>query len=105
MRCESVSLDSDEDETFIQQMSEVSQEAALVLVLEGWRPCLEQTKDMIRAVRAQVGKQKLIHLALLGKLTSGALKLSSEQFEAWKESISELRDPYIQLINLSPAHE
>ncbi len=102
--CKTISLDVNEDRGTLQRLDEVTRETAIVLVMEGWRPCLEQTKDMIRAIRQQVGEQRLIQIALVGKPINQSSVLSAELFNSWKASLSELRDPFLEPVNLCPAH-
>lgn len=101
--CAEVELDVDADRDVVSSQPEVT----LALVVAGWRPCLEQTKDYIRWLRKSGGAQRLLVIALIGKPVGGSFPepLSAEWLSSWKESIADLRDPYLDVMNLSGAHE
>jgi len=96
----SVKLDEDEDAEFLQSLAGDPGQAAVLLVLEGWQPCITATLEYLKALRRHLGKDRLLVVGLIGPQNQNGWSPTPEQeFNIWRRRLAALGDPLLLVHN------
>lgn len=101
-------LDEEEDAGLLPPLIGDSNQAAVLLVLEGWQPCITATLEYIKALRRLLGKDRLLVVALVGREDSERWRAptSELEFAVWRSRLAALGDPWLRVHNWGgSAHE
>jgi hypothetical protein len=103
-----VKLDEEEDAGLLRPLSGESDQAAVLLVLEGWQPCITATLEYLKALRRLLGKDRLLVVALVGREDSERWREPTPELEfaVWRSRLAALGDPWLRVHNWEgSAHE
>jgi hypothetical protein len=96
-----VKLDEEEDAGLLRPLSGESDQAAVLLVLEGWQPCITATLEYLKALRRLLGKDRLLVVALVGRENSERWREPTPELEfaVWRSRLAALGDPWLRVHN------
>lgn len=97
----SVKLDEIEDAELLRFLSEKGAGDSVLLVLEGWQPCITATLEYLKSLRRALGGERLLVVALVGRESrEGARSPTPEQeFGIWRSRLAALGDPLLLVHN------
>jgi len=94
-----VKVDEEQDADLLKPLAE-GQEEAVVLVLEGWQPCITATLEYLKTLRRHLGKDWLLIVTLAGRERNGTRTATPDlEFSVWKKRLASLADPSLQVRN------
>lgn len=98
---ENVLLDEDDDRALLQRLGDG--ENNVIIVLEGWKPCLESDLHYLRVLRRAIGN-RLLFVALTGRPDKDGnhALLDDEHFHIWNQRLATLRDPRLEAFAIGP---
>lgn len=104
---DAVNVDEEQDADLLQSLADGPEEEAVLLVLEGWQPCITATLEYLKALRRHLGKDRLLIVTLAGRERNGSRTSTPDlEFSVWKKRLASLADPSLQVRNLKAAsHE
>ncbi|MBE0599453.1 MAG: DUF2868 domain-containing protein, partial [Desulfuromonadales bacterium] len=96
-----VKLDEGEDADLLQRLAGESSQASVLLVLEGWQPCITATLEYLKALRRLLGKERLLVVALVGRDAGerGGTPTPEHEFGIWRQRLAALGDPWLLVHN------
>ena len=103
-----VKLDEEEDAGLLPPLIGDSNQAAVLLVLEGWQPCITATLEYLKALRRLLGKDRLLVVALVGREDRERWRAPTPELEfaVWRSRLAALGDPWLRVHNWGgSAHE
>jgi hypothetical protein len=104
---EQVRLDEEEDAAVLHHLAQKTTPGAVLIVLEGWQPCITATLEYVKALRRTLGKQRLLVVGLIGREQQQGWQPTSEhEFHIWRQRLAALGDPALLVHNWKgSAHE
>jgi hypothetical protein len=97
---DAVKVDEDQDADLLQSLSVGTREEVVLLVLEGWQPCITATLEYLRTLRQHLGKDRLLIVTLVGRERNGTRTATPDlEFSVWKKRLASLADPSLQVHN------
>lgn len=102
-----VKLDEDEDAEALHSLAQKSDPGTVLIVLEGWQPCITATLEYLKAVRRTLGRQRLLVVGLIGRQhPQGWQPTPEHEFHIWRQRLAALGDPALLVHNWKgAAHE
>jgi hypothetical protein len=96
-----VSLDGIGDAGVFNSLSGDADETAVLLILEGWQPCINATLDYLKSLRRIMGYERLLVVGLVGREgeQSWATPAADQDFNIWRSRLDALGDPYLLVHN------
>jgi len=95
-----VNLVAEQDADQLQSVAAGPQEEAVLLVLEGWQPCITATLEYLRTLRRHLGKDRLLIITLVGREQNGTWPATPDlEFSVWKKRLASLGDSSLQILN------
>jgi hypothetical protein len=101
-----VNVDEDQDADLLRFFAEGPVEEGLLLVLEGWQPCITATLEYLKALRRHIGKDRLLVVVLVGREGHDGTRARTPdlEFEIWRKRLASLGDPSLQVHNWKEAN-
>ena len=97
---DAVNLDEDQDADLLRSLAAGTRDEAVLLVLEGWQPCINATLEYLKTLRQQLGKERLLIVTLAGRERNGTRTATPElEYSVWKKRLAALADPALQAHN------
>jgi len=97
---DAVKVDEDHDAELFRSLSAGTKEEVVLLVLEGWQPCINATLEYLKTLRHHLGKDRLLIVTLAGREINGARTSTPDlEFSVWKKRLASLADPSLQVHN------
>jgi hypothetical protein len=97
---DAVKLDEDQDAELLRSLAAGTRDEAVLLLLEGWQPCINATLEYLKALRHHLGKERLLIVTLAGRECNGTRSATPDlEFSAWKKRLASLADPALQVHN------
>jgi hypothetical protein len=95
-------LDDEEDADLLRGLGGLSASTAIVVVAEGWRPCLEAFRFFLGRVREVAGADRPVVVALLGREDGdgGWTTLEEGDLRSWRRRLAGLDDPDLDVVPL-----
>lgn len=102
-----VKLDEDEDAEVLHSLAQKTDPGTVLIILEGWQPCITATLEYLKAVRRVLGKQQLLVVGLIGRQhPQGWQPTPEHEFHIWRQRLAALGDPALLVHNWKgAAHE
>lgn len=102
-----VKLDEDEDAEVLHSLAQNTDPGTVLIVLEGWQPCITATLEYLKALRRTLGKQRLLVVGLIGRQHPRGWQPTPEhEFHIWRQRLAALGDPALLVHNWKgSAHE
>lgn len=102
-----VNVDEDQDADLLQSLAAGTKEEVVLLVLEGWQPCITATLEYLKTLRHHLGKDRLLIVTLAGRERNGTRTATPDlEFSVWQKRLASLADPSLQVHNWKAAcHE
>jgi hypothetical protein len=102
-----VRVDEEEDADALQRLAGETSQVPIVLVLEGWQPCIIATQEYLKSLRRLIGKDHLLIVALVGRQDREGCRAptSDHEFGIWHRRLATLGDPMLLVHNWSNRHE
>lgn len=98
---EGVSLDETEDADQLRNLAGESGQTPVLLVLEGWQPCITATLEYLKALRRRLGQERLLVVALVGRESGEYWRAPTpeHEFGIWRQRLAALGDPWLLVHN------
>ena len=79
----------------------------IMLVMESWMPPINETLDLIRALRSTFGEKQAIYVGLVGEGSDRHTIYRPDPVERkiWRQKLDTLADPYLSLIDIGIQHQ
>ncbi|KIH78126.1 Protein of unknown function [Geoalkalibacter ferrihydriticus] len=96
-----VDLDEEQDAAILDTLGETDEKVAVLLILEGWQPCIVATLEYLKALRRTLGPGRLLVIGLVGRETPGRWGSSTpeHEFDIWRQRLAALGDPWLLVHN------
>jgi hypothetical protein len=92
-------LDDDEDDALLEELADQAEDTAVVVLVEGWRPCLEAFRYYLRQLRRSLGRERPVVVGLVGRPDGGARAPTQRgDLRQWRRRLAELDDPYLEVV-------
>ncbi|WP_305043540.1 DUF2868 domain-containing protein [Geoalkalibacter sp.] len=96
-----VALDENTDTEVLRGLGADSASSAVLLVLEGWQPCITATLEYLKTLRRALGRERLLVVGLIGRETPGrwGTPTPDHEFDIWRQRLAALGDPCLLVHN------
>lgn len=96
-----VSFDGIGDAEVFSSLSGDAVEKAVLLILEGWQPCINETLEYLKSLRRVMGYERLLVVGLVGREgeQKWATPAADQDFNIWRSRLDALADPYLLVHN------
>ncbi|WP_429885285.1 DUF2868 domain-containing protein [Geoalkalibacter halelectricus] len=96
-----VSLDEIQDAEALRGLAELGEDCAVLMLLEGWQPCIIATLEYLKSLRRHLGPQRLLVVGLIGREAPGrwGTPTPDAEFEIWRKRLAALGDPGLLVHN------
>jgi len=98
----SMERSEEEELALLQERMRVDGSGDILLLQEAWQPPIQELLSFLLRLRATVGGQPIIVLALIGKPAGGTIltPVKKRNLQIWQQKLAALGDPGLQLVEL-----
>lgn len=96
-----VTLDENLDAEVLRALTAPPGQSAVLLVLEGWQPCITATLEYLKTLRRALGKERLLVVGLVGREAQErwGTPTPEHEFGIWRRRLAALGDPCLLVHN------